>query len=231
MRTYLPTTLIIMFAMIISACAGDGLGEAASAVESSGNGNADEPGTPAAIPEFPAAGIPRATELIIGILQLEGTDLAVDAEQAADLLSLWKAYRNLSNSETAAAIEVEAILNQIQGAMTTSQMEVIAAMDLTEGNMVAIIQELGVGPERFQGEEGSEGTQPGGGFPGGGRPEGGFPGGPAGGPGGRFGGAENLAPEQLETLQAERSQTEGLRDRFGALLVDALIDVLERKIN
>jgi hypothetical protein len=68
-------------------------------------------------------------QLALGTLRLEETENAVTAEQAALLLPLWQALRSgtLQSEE-----ETDAVLKQIQGAMTPGQITAIQAMQLTE---------------------------------------------------------------------------------------------------
>lgn len=51
----------------------------------------------------------------------------------------------MSDSETAADAEVEAVLNQIQSTMTTDQVQAIKAMNLTSTDMMDLMQSLGGG--------------------------------------------------------------------------------------
>jgi len=112
--------------------------------------------------------LPVLTQLLVGTFGLENGDLAVEAAQAAELLPLWKAYRSLSDSDSASSLELEAILDQIQGAMTTEQVRAIAEMQLTGAAMIALAEERGI--EMAQG-----------------------------------GNRNDLSPEQIETMQAQRS--------------------------
>jgi len=183
--------------------------------------------------------IPVQTQLILGTLQLETTDLAVNSVQAAELAPLWKAMRSLTTSDTAAAAEIEALLEQIQDVMTTEQLEAISAFEITPEDMRTIIQDLGLEfgpPEGFEGFDG-EGFNPdqfrqqfGGGGPGG-------PGGGGGqGPGGQFGGGPegfqggggDFDPEAFATQRAERG-LEGFGGRAGGFLFEPLIQLLEAR--
>lgn len=74
-------------------------------------------------------------QLLIGTLKLEGTDRAVTAEQAATLLPLWQALQSLSNSDTTAVEELDAIVKQIKTAMTSDQIDSITAMGLTQSDL------------------------------------------------------------------------------------------------
>jgi hypothetical protein len=175
--------------------------------------------------------LPVQTQLILGTLQLETTDLAVDSVQAAELALLWKAMRSLTTSDTAAAAEIEALLEQIQDIMTTEQLEAISAFEITPEDMRTIIQDLGIefgSPEGFEGFDG-EGFNPGqfGGQFGGGGGQG--PGGQfGGGPGGFQGGGGDFDPEAFATQRAERG-LEGFGGRAGGFLFDPLIELLEAR--
>jgi hypothetical protein len=92
-----------------------------------------------------SASLSQVNMLLVGTLKLEDTDQAVTADQAENLLPFWQAYRSLSTSQTAAEAEVEALLNQIQSTMTTDQVEEIKAMNLTNTDLMNLMQSLGGG--------------------------------------------------------------------------------------
>ena len=92
-----------------------------------------------------SASLSQVNMLLVGTLKLEDTDQAVTADQAENLLPLWQAYRSLSTSQTGAEAEVEALLNQIQSTMTTDQVETIKAMNLTNTDLMNLMQSLGGG--------------------------------------------------------------------------------------
>ena len=172
-------------------------------------------------------------QLMIGTFKLEGTDQAVTAEQAAKLLPLWKAYRTLNSSDSASAAEMEALLGQIEGAMTEVQLEAIAALELDMSAMQELMTELGIempaGGTRGDMTEEQRATMQaqraagGGVVPGQGRPGGG------GVPGIAAPGGEQPSAEQIETLRAERAATGGGGMMIQGPLFDALIDLLQGK--
>jgi hypothetical protein len=236
-RTFLCLTIILG----LVACGG-------------GDRNAQEDET-ATSAETSEVALPSETQLILGTLKLDGTDLEVTADQASQLLTLWKAVQALSTSDTTAQEEMDAMMNQIHATMTDEQLDAIDAMELTQGDMASIMAELGIGPEggstdgeqwRFGGQEPPEGfTQ--GEIPEGEIPEGGFQRGerqggefPEGGfPGGGFQGGEGLGgqglgqemdPEQMATLQASRAERTGFENRAYLFLIDPLIQYLEGKV-
>ncbi len=180
----------------------------------------------------PAAGaLPEATQLIIGTLKLEDTNQAVTAEQAADLLPLWQTMLVLSESDTAAQQETEALITQIQETMTAEQRQAITDMNLTREDMMSIMQEqglaLGGDPTGGQNTNPQGGGFGPGGFPDGGPPQGGFPGGGpgGGGPGGGGGQGSDLTPDQIATAQASRQQTGG--SLVPPMLINVLIEYLQ----
>ncbi len=161
--------------------------------------------------------LPIETQLIVGTINLEETDLAVDAEMAEELLPLWKMYKSLIESDIAAQEEVTALIDQIQDAMTAEQIEAIAAMELTREDMAALNQEKGGAgqnaPERTE-KSGS------GGFGGG---QGGIP--------GSGSGQDDMSPGEIATAQAMREEMSGgTRNMFNAKLAGELISVLEGKL-
>ncbi len=175
------------------------------------------------------------TQLALGTLQLEDSDLAVDEVLAVELLPLWRAVQSLGNSETAAEAEVRAVINQIQDTMMPEQISAIADMELTEESMTTLIEEGGLafGPGGGRGLAGGEADSEGvgGGFAGGG-PGGGFFGGPPGGgppdggpPGGGFG---NLSQDDIATRRAEFAEG-GVAAFADRALTGAVIRMLEVK--
>jgi len=164
--------------------------------------------------------LPQSIQLSLGTLMLAETPQAVTAEQAQELLPLWQVLRTLQQSDTSAQVEIEAVLKQIQGAMTPEQSAAIEEMDLTMASMRTMAQELGLGMGSG-GSEGSSGSQRGGFRP----PDGMVPGGGTGPGGGMFpGGGTDLSPEEQATAIAER-----MSSGFGTALMDRLIELLEAR--
>jgi len=84
-----------------------------------------------------------AVRLALGVLKLEGTDQAVTKEEATELLPLWQVYQSLSNSDTTSHVELDALMKQIQGAMTAEQIKAIEALELTDESVNEVMQTLG----------------------------------------------------------------------------------------
>lgn len=174
--------------------------------------------------------LPMASKLVIGSFKLEETDLAITAEQAADLLPLWQVYEDLSSSDAAAQEEVDALIAQIQETMTPEQMKSINDMNLTPQDVFTVMQEQGVqlAGRPQQSDQGNGGQNNGGELPQGGRPII-IQGGPGGGPGG---GGQGLSPQQIATAQARRAENGGggfALNGTPAPLIEALVKLLQEK--
>jgi len=167
--------------------------------------------------------MPELTKLMLGTFKLEGSDNAVTPEQAGELLPLWKMTRALSESDTVAREELEAVGTQISKAMTDAQLAAIDEMGLTMMDTRTIMEELGIEMERpdaaGDSDDDAPAVRPGGG--GGGQ-----------GPGGGQqppGGGEMMNPEQIATLQAERGGAGGGMMMTGGPMYDALIELLTER--
>ena len=79
-----------------------------------------------------SSGLSTATRLAVGTLKLEGTCKAVTVNQAVQLLTLWEGYQSITKSDTSSQLELDALVTQIQAALTADQLQTIEAMDLTE---------------------------------------------------------------------------------------------------
>jgi hypothetical protein len=174
-------------------------------------------------------------QLIVGTLRLEGTDFAIDSEQASELITPWQAFRGLGSSDTAAQGEIAAIITQILETMTAEQIESIASMELTREDIFGIAQEMGIalGGALFSddapdGDTGSktQGSKFAGSPPDGGLPGGGIPGGEG---RGRAEFGQDLEPEQIATLRAEQGERANFSDRAAFFLINPLIELLEAK--
>jgi ABC-type glycerol-3-phosphate transport system substrate-binding protein len=238
-------TVVFAVAMIlmlaISACAGSTPADSDAGLGASSQNEVNpSPGaTGGSLDEEFQNALPISVQLGLGTLLLEDTELAVDPTQAAELLPLWKAARTLSESETVAEAELQAVFNQIEDTMTPEQITFIGEMQLEQEQLTQLLEDLdlplGFGrgegfanltPEQqatAQAARESGQFGPGGGFPGGGFPGGGNPGG---GPGGQSFGGGNLTPEQMEARQAERGNVGA---RFALFFVDPLIELLEAR--
>ncbi len=86
----------------------------------------------------------ETTKLMAGTMLLETTDYPLDAEQAASLLLLWKGYNTVSSSQTAAEAEVTGLIKQIKDEMTAEQIAAIENMQLTTETLNEKLSALGI---------------------------------------------------------------------------------------
>jgi hypothetical protein len=170
-----------------------------------------------------ADALPVPSQLAIGTLMLEDTENAVTAEQAGRLLSSWKMLQALQSSDTAAQVEKDAVLNQIQGAMTDEQLLAIKEMKLTPASLTELAQERGLGFGRGLGgdEEGGSGFQRPGGFV--------FGGGPGGGPGGGMGPGGAFAGPNVNSDEMQGDAAERMNRFLGAAVSNIVISMLEAR--
>ncbi|HEU0294307.1 MAG TPA: hypothetical protein VFR47_16330 [Anaerolineales bacterium] len=213
--------ILLIFTLLMTACGANTPNATGPASGVSGNPTGGE--------------LSPSVQVAIGTLKLDETENAVTVEQAQELLPLWETLQVLSESDTAAQQEKDALVEQIQETLTAEQRQAITDMNLTREDMQSILQEQGLatggGPEGGQNNNFTGGNQNGGGgfgpggFPGGVPPQGGFPGG---GPGGGGGQGTGLTPDQIATLQASRQQTGG--SVIPPTLINALIEYLQEKV-
>lgn len=158
-----------------------------------------------------ADALPVSAQLAIGTLLLEGAEDAVTAEQAAELLPSWQMLDALEGSGTAAQAEIDAVISQIQRAMTPQQLTAIKQMELTPTSLRELVQERGFSTRAAGGTRQSGGFQ---------APAGVNPGG-AGGPGGPGGGIPGVGTGQ--GTNNEEGKSNALIDGF---VTDAVIELL-----
>ena len=205
------------------------LGLAAACGSSAGTSSTSSGTDAAAATPVPgdAASLSDESELLLGTLRLEGTELAVTPDQAVTLTFLWEAVQSLAESDTTAEAEMSALIGQIRSAMTAAQLQGIDAMQLTEGDLRTAMQDIGpVQSTPAAGSSDGSGRE----FP--------FAGGPP--AGGEFSGAppgaglgpqagESLSQEQIATLQAQRETGAGAGSRAALRLIRPVIELLTQR--
>ena len=82
--------------------------------------------------------------LAFGTLKLAETTYPITVEQAPQMLMLWQALENLSQSGTSAEAEVNAIMSQIELLFTSEQISSINAMALTQAELQTWAQTNGI---------------------------------------------------------------------------------------
>jgi hypothetical protein len=170
-------------------------------------------------------------QLALGTIQLAENDLAVDETQAAVLLPLWQALQSLSASDTTAAVEINAVVNQIQDGMASEQIQAITAMSLTTDDIATLMQDglagnMGdVSSGQNNDSSSSVMTGPAGGEP----PAGGdFAGGDPGGTPPDMGGIAGAGASSSEETDA-RPINGGLGEMQETMLTNAVISFLAEK--
>lgn len=251
-KILLTTIASLLVILVLIACGGSTEGVRndegnieAAANESSGNQSSPSVNSGPGIGEDFQDALPISSQLGFGTLMLEGSEYAVNPEQAAELLPLWKAARSLSESETVAQAELEAVFSQIEETMTSEQIIFITDQRLTGEEMAQVMEDLGLEfgfggggfgnltPEQQAtaqaARESGEGF-PGGGFFGGNPGGGPGPGGELGPGGGQGFGPGDISPEMQATLEARRPERGGgFGAGFSLIFVDPLIELLEER--
>jgi hypothetical protein len=87
-----------------------------------------------------SSGLSTATKLAAGTLKLQGSSNAVTASQAPELLTLWQAYQLMSSSDTTSQAELDALVRQIQSSMSSTQLQAIDDLGLTELSVTEVVQ-------------------------------------------------------------------------------------------
>ena len=239
--------IVVVVTLVLSACSSIQLPGASATPEAA---QANQPGQPGQSPDF--GNMPVSGKLALGTLMLEDTANAVTAEQAAELLPLWKAVKSLSASENASIEEINALYEQIEETMTAEQVKAIQDMSMKPEDTQALMEKYGIKMQQMptmdanrlatrQAQSGSgrsgqngQGDQ-GGGFPGGEMPRGGVPGGgmPSGGvPGGDMPGGWQM-PDAQNAQGTPHARPGGLGGMRGGgmntMFVEPLITLLTER--
>ena len=164
--------------------------------------------------------VSEKTGLMVGILKLEGTDQALTAKQASQLLPLWEVMKVLASSDTSAQVEVDAAFRQVKETLTASQLQAIADMKLTGEDITAFEQTLSTTSVQTSSKTSSSSSQ------------GGFD--PGGGPGGDSVGGliSGFSQTQASTTSSASSKTSsGTTNQIPANLLNALIKLAQARAN
>jgi hypothetical protein len=198
--------LLLVLVMVLVGCGG-------SQTDTTTTGS--DAAQPAAGQQFDVGDMPLTARLPMGTLMLEQTEYAVTPEQAQELLPLWQMVKALQESGTASQAESDAVLNQIQEAMTPEQLAAIEDMDPEE--MRTLMQDLGMGRRADDAED--DDSDRGGGPPdmggGGMMPPG----------GGEMGGM----PFGGEGAEGTPAAGQGTMGGFGTAFLEQVIELLEAR--
>jgi hypothetical protein len=158
-KKIITISILSILAMALTAC---GASAGSSQINTSGGSSASNPGssnssTPEPINVTPTAG-PSALQLAAGIIKLDGTSNAVNAQQAAQLLPLWQSLQQIETTSatqqagsqgtpqvtpgvrpnSAMMQQVQAQFVLIQNAMTPAQIQAITAMNLNRQDISSL---------------------------------------------------------------------------------------------
>jgi hypothetical protein len=139
---FLLSSMAVLAAVILAACGTAATPTPASQAEAYVSSNLET--------SYEGA-LPATTQLILGTLLLEGTTDAITPEQASTLLPLWQVLQGTALQNQS---EVNAVLGQIERAMTAEQLQSIAAMQLTQESMAAWAQKNGMDMGQWAGGPG-----------------------------------------------------------------------------
>lgn len=173
--------------------------------------------------------LPIGLQLAVGTLKLENTENDITADQAEELMMYWQVYEEVSQSDTAAQEEIDAVIAQIQETMTTKQMQAISDMQISQQDVIAAMQGPTVTTSASQNGSNSGVTVSDGGNVAGAPPDGGGAPPDGGGMPADFGGTGSTAnANQTQNAQASSSTASSAGVPFA--LVEAVIQVLQQKI-
>lgn len=163
MKTRHVTLVLIVAMTVLAGCGGETPTSTAEGEAVAVNVNTDESSeyVSAALDASYEGALPASSQLSLGTLRLEEMVDAVTSEQAKALLPLWQA---IQGGALQSNTEINAVMKQIEGTMTSEQLAAIAAMQLTAEDMRTWAQEQGLNmdfsPEAMatrQAERGGEG--------------------------------------------------------------------------
>lgn len=173
--------------------------------------------------------IPELSQLVVGTFKLEGTENAIQPQQASELLFLWQGYKELTGRDSAADEEKEAIIRQVKEKMTTAQLSAIESMNSSLEDIRTVVMEYGSnGVSRESSSNSSTGSG------------GGFGGGMPGGGGMMLGGGMppdggGMPPDMASNRQTNSTNTSTNRISGTGMVVNQLLDplitLLETRVN
>jgi peptidoglycan DL-endopeptidase CwlO len=169
-------------------------------------------------------------QLLVGTLKLESTTLAVSSDQADQLLPLWETLQSMASSGTAASQEVDAVVSQIESTMSAEQISSITAMNLTQQDLAAAVRDTGAymtsSSSASTTDASSVQLQASAGAP----PSGGNPPNDMGAGMPAATGAQSTGQTQTGTTQAVTSQSTGNTSQVTTVLINTLVELLQKKI-
>jgi hypothetical protein len=135
--------LSLMILLSMAACSTNQATQAASENTQSSSSlstEATSPGTQSTANSGEVTG----EQLAMGILEMEGTDQAITADQAAQLLIFWQEVQTLNSDTTATSEQFQAIYTEIQGVLTETQMSAIQGITYNLADLQTLLTQLGI---------------------------------------------------------------------------------------
>ncbi len=113
---------------------------------------------PTAIPAGPSNGgtpeVSLENRLAMGTLKLEGTSLAVTADQAKQVLPLWSTIKDMIANPAITAPDLLAEYQRVEQDMTSDQLQAIQNLALNQTDIQALMQKYNIQVTPFPGENG-----------------------------------------------------------------------------
>ncbi len=230
--TFAPVFLGLV--LLLAACSNSATADTATASSStatSGSPSETAPQTQAT----DLADMSIESKLGVGILKLEGTDLAVTADQANELLLLWKAVKSLNSDDTTSDAEVQALYAQIEENLTEDQVQAIRELSLTQEELSALMQQYGQNQMAAEAPSSSSSSSsqmqpPDGGGGAGGGPGGGGDMAMAGGVDPMAGGGMDMGAQSSTDQEQQAAPTTNNTVDMNLMFADAIINLLQQRV-
>ncbi len=153
MKSFYKIIFLGIILLIMTGCAGNNSSPVSSqSVTGTTTGSANNVET-----------IPELSQLVVGTFKLEGTENAIQPQQATELLFLWQGYKELTSRDSAADEEKEALIRQVKENMTAAQLSAIESMNLSLEDIRTVVMEYGSNGVARESSS-SRSTESGGGF-------------------------------------------------------------------
>ena len=153
-KSVFAIVMLILIAGVLAGCGGDAPTAPTEETSVDPVAGSDESTYSSAVLDASYEGaLPASSQLALGTFELEDSTQAVTPDQAKTLLPLWQAIQGGALQNDA---ETNAVLKQIEGAMTAEQLAAIAAMQLGGEDMGAWMQAQGLNFAPPQGAAGGQ---------------------------------------------------------------------------
>jgi predicted outer membrane protein len=89
--------------------------------------------------------VPVSMQLVVGVTQLEGTDLAITSSQAESFITVLNFLKDLSTNTSATQEQIGSLVEQAESILTDEQIAAIANMHITQDTVMSLMQQQGQG--------------------------------------------------------------------------------------